>query len=259
MKRDYPPNIVKFQNAFAKHAEKLIQTNPKDRNADILLRVSEQIEKAWTHEQTKPVESKQTTFLRDYFNDFREVILSCEHFDVLHALAKETLADDKRETIPKVITFWSETYLNEVYIFSCRIKDFLIATERKYNKDTDFAEPIKEICAQSQAIIDKELAPFINVRGSHVHKARSQHSDPQIVRLAHLDLLARDLNQSEFLAERAAAIKEGIEWVLQQISYCANLAWTISDGICDVLSDGIVTENGWLIVPTNHKDQPKLT
>jgi hypothetical protein len=254
MRRSYPPNVARFLKAFENHATKLFSVNPKNRNADVERRVSEQIFAPWTHEQTKPLESKQNTFLRDYFNEFREVQLACEQFDTLRELIRNTISEEEKYHLPTILIYWSESYLNEVYVFEQRIRDFLTATERRYKQDPDFGKPAKAVCTEIRKMIDEQLASVRKVRGSHVHQTRLRHSDPQLVRLANLELLVTGLGDLSLAEERKKAIEEAKIWLLQQVDYFTESSWTILDATCAVLADGIVTENDWLIVPTNYKD-----
>ena len=58
---------------------------------------------------------------------------------------------------------------------------------------------------------------------------------------------------TELSIERDKAVLEAQEWLRQQTVYFTQVAWTLLDGACHVLAAGIITDNGWLIVPTNYK------
>jgi hypothetical protein len=254
MRREYPPDVSRFLRGFGNHAKKLLSKDEDGRNADIEARVAEQIFAPWEHNQEKSTETKQTTFLRDYFNCFWEVVLACDHLETIRNLIQTTVPTAPRDQQAKVITYWAEAYLNEVYIFQLRIFDFLTASERRYKKDPDFATPMQQICEGIRDKIQKALDPLIKIRGTHVHAGRLRHADPQLVRLSHLELLVNGLGISELSAERDKAASEASEWLTQQTDYFTELAWTLFDATCHALAAGIITDNGWLIVPTNYKD-----
>jgi len=254
MRSDYPADVSRFLQAFANHAKKLIKEDPGNRNADIDHRIAEQIFAPWEHDQQKPKETKQTTFLRDYFNCFWEAVLACDHLETIRGLIQSTVPTAAPDRRTRIIIFWSEAYLNEMYIFQLRLLDFLMASERRYKNDPDFAAPMREICTGLRAQVQKALEPLIKIRGTHVHSGRLRHSDPQLVRLSHLELFVDDLGITDFSNEYEKAATEAKEWLIQQTDHFTTLAWTLLDSTCHVLAEGIITENGWLIVPTNYKD-----
>lgn len=254
MRSDYPADVSRFLDAFANHAKKLIKEDPKDRNADIDHRITEQIFAPWQHEQREPKETKQTTFLRDYFNCFWEAVMACDHLETIRSLIQGTVPTVLPDRRTRTIIFWSEAYLNEMYIFQLRLLDFLTASERRYKNDSDFAAPMREICTGLRAQVQRQLEPLIKVRGAHVHSGRLRHSDPQLVRLSHLALFVDQLGITDLAAEYEKAATEAQEWLTQQTDYFTTLAWTLLDSTCSVLSAGIVTDNGWLIIPKNYKD-----
>lgn len=254
MRSDYPADVSRFLQAFANHAKKLIKEDPGDRNADIDHRIAEQIFVPWEHDQQKPKETKQTTFLRDYFNRFWEAVLACDQLETIRGLIQTTVPVASPDRRNRTIIFWSEAYLNEMYIFQLRLLDFLTASERRYKNDPDFATPMREICAGLRTQVQKTLESLIKIRGSHVHSGRLRHSDPQLVRLSHLELFVEDLGITDLSGEYAKAAIEAREWLIQQTDHFTAVAWTLLDSMCHVLGEGIITENGWLIVPTNHKD-----
>lgn len=253
MRDEYPPDVNRFLRGFYGHARRLVAEDSDGRNADIDARIAEQIFAPWEHDQQKPQETKQTTFLRDYFNSFWEVMLACDHLETIRDLIQATLSSPSPHKQAKVVTYWSEAYLNEIYIFQLRMFDFLTATERKYKKDPDFSAPLQQICAGIREQVQKSLDPLITIRGTHVHSGRSRRFDPQLVRLSLLEFFVTSFGMTELTSERDNAVLEAQEWLTQQTDYFTEVAWTLLDGACHVLAEGIITDNGWLIIPTNYK------
>ncbi|SRR6266498_3591145 len=254
MRSDYPSDVSRFLQAFANHAKKLVKEGPGKRNADIDHRIAEQIFAPWEDDQQKPKETKETTFLQDYFNCFWEVVLACDHLETIRGLIDSSLETTSSEKRTRTIIFWSEAYLNEMYIFELRLLDFLTASERRYKNDPEFAAPMREICTNLRAEAQKILQPLIKIRGAHVHSGRLRHADPQLVRLSHLELFVNDLGITDLSGEYEKATNEARDWLIRQTDHCTKVAWTLLDSTCHVLAEGIVTKNGWLIVPTNYKD-----
>lgn len=254
--QEYPTAVARFLQAFHGHAQRLAKEDPGGRNADTAARIEKQILAPWERSSLRAQETRQTAFLRDYHNVFLETVHACEHLDTVVTLIDASLRSVPRKSIVKAIIYWSEAYLNEVYIFQLRMVNFLVLTERKYKKDSDFAEAIVEICGQARQAVLDALKPLVKIRGMHVHEERQRHLDPQLVRLSHLELIVVGLGADELVAERDQAIVEAEEWLRNQAEYCARTSWVLLDGVCEVLAKGIVTDNGWLIVPTNYKDSP---
>src|SRR5258708_2339531 len=127
MPHEYPSDVSRFLRGFENHAKKLLAEDKDGRNADIEARVAEQIFAPWTHNQEKPQENKQTTFLRDYFNCFWEIVLACDHLETIRSLIQSTVSTAALDEQVPIITYWSEAYLNEMYIFQLRMFDFLTA------------------------------------------------------------------------------------------------------------------------------------
>jgi hypothetical protein len=254
MTQPYPQHVARFLKGFQGYAEKLRNENKDDRNEDTVARMLDLIRAPWSYNRDRAVETKQVTFLRDYFNVFREVLQACESLETIRWLISETLDDPPKDRIVSIVTHWSESYLNEVYIFQVRLLDFLTYTERRYKKDEDFAEPIVRICSEIREFVLKTLKPVIGVRSTHVHNVRKRHIDPELARLDTLNVFIDVLGAAELEPRRVRAIAAATEWLLRETKGVTEICWTLFDGACEVLAEGIVTDNDWLVVPMNYKD-----
>ena len=252
--RERPPAIQRFYTAFGNHANRLVAENPGERNEDTHRRMDEMVFRPWDHDLEKPLESKQTTFLRDYFNSFQEAVDACDHLDTVAELAQQTTSNLSDDNVARILTYWSESYLNEIYIFWERLKILLTLTERFYKKDPDFGEPIKKLCPELIQKAKTFLEPFIQTRGAHVHTERSRHSDPELVRLRSLDIFVNGFGREDLREEFVGSITDTRDWLVKQIEHCREACWQLLESICEVLAEGMITDNDWLIVPTNHKD-----
>jgi hypothetical protein len=252
-----PPNVQRMLDAFSKPAEKLRKENPKGRWEHTLERNASLIASPWDYDGGVVDETREVTFLRDFFNLFHECLHSCQTMDVIRVLTRQTLSQTPDEHITTVITYWSESYLNEIYILKLRLGDFVTYAERKYKKDKDFAEPIVAVCKELRESAETQLAPFITTRGEHVHSRRYRSIDPELARLGVLDVSINSLGQDELKPVRDEAIQTATAWLFKQTDRAAEICWALFDGTCMVLAEGIVTENDWIIVPIPFKDNPE--
>jgi hypothetical protein len=241
-------------DAFSKPAEKLRKENPKGRWEHTLERNVSLIAAPWDYDGGVVDETREITFLRDFFNLFHECLHSCQTMDVISVLTRQTLSQTPDDNLTTVITYWSESYLNETYILKLRLGDFVTYAERKYKRDKDFADSIVAVCKELRELIEKQLAPFITTRGEHVHSRRYRSTDPELARLGILDVSINSLGQDDLKPAQAEAIRAATAWLFKQTDRAAEICWELFDGACMVLAEGIVTENDWIIVPIPFKD-----
>ena len=183
------------------------------------------------------------------------MIDSCEHLNLTEEIAHKSCSSSYSKDGAETLKYWNEAYLNDVYICWERIKVFLTKTERFYSKDPDFSEVIKQICPEARGEAFKLLEPFIKVRGGHVHEARSNNTDPEIIKLSMLSLYYEEMGRKDLEQDLIESYASSLEWFNGQINLCIEMVWEIVDSICSVLSEGLITTNEWVIVPTNYKDR----
>jgi len=252
-----PPNVKRMLDALSKPALRLWKENKDARQEHALARSTSLISAPWDYNEGAVDETREVTFLRDFFNLFHECLQSCETLDVVKVLIGQTLTTTPDEHMTTVITFWSESYLNEVYIFQQRLSSLVTYVERKYKRDKDFAEPIVGVCKSIQDFMNQQLGPFIQTRGKHVHERRYRNIDPELARLAILNTYIDVIGQKEFAPKRKEATDEARDWLFKQTDQARNTCWAVFDGTCQVLAEGIITENDWVIVPLPFKDNPE--
>ena len=256
MTNSIPPHVQRMLDAFDKPIKRLWEGNVDGRRDHTFARNAALIAAPWDYDGAVVEETREITFLRDFFNIFYECLQSCQALDVVSVLMRQTFTVTPDKHMSTVITFWSESYLNEVYILQLRLRDFVTFAERKYKRDKDFAEPIIEVCKQLRAFIDEHLSPFISSRGRHVHERRYRNIDPELARLAVLNTSIDILDQKDLIETREKAIDEARDWLFRQTDKAAEACWVAFDGACQVLAEGIVTDNDWIIVPLPFKDNP---
>lgn len=214
------------------------------------------INSPWETELSQVVASREFGFLRDFWNLFHECIQSCQALDLIRDLIAKSVEsiDNKRHTA--TVTFWMESYLNEVYIFQCRLLDLIKFIQRRYKKDVDFTEFVIEVGDSLAEFVKNELEPLIKDRGTHVHERRHRQADPELLRLTLLDTMVDVLGHEELGEAREHSRKEAVAWLENQVQYYSNLAWHLFNEVCRGFSDGILLDNDRIIVPFHLKDNP---
>ncbi|MCK6396432.1 hypothetical protein [Zoogloea sp.] len=214
------------------------------------------IESPWDTELSQVGTSREFGFLRDFWNLFHECIQSGQALDLIRDLASKSVDSIEPERHTATVTFWMESYLNEVYIFQCRLLDLIKFIQRRYKKDADFTEFVTEVGDSLAEFVQEQLAPLIKDRGAHVHERRHRRADPELAKLTLLDTMVDVLEHSELSAARKQSQKDAAAWLATQVRYFSDLAWHLFDEVCRGFADGILLEIDRIIVPLHLKDDP---
>ena len=255
MERERPSYVKRYMSAFGTPAIKRWQNDEAHR--ELAERRSMQlIDSPWDTELSPVAVSREFDFLRDFWNHFRECIQSGEALDLIRDLACTSIDSTEPKRYTATVTFWMESYLNEVYIFQCRLLDFIKFIQRRYKKDIDFTEFVTEVGDSLAEFVRKQLSPLIEHRGAHVHERRHRRADPELAKLALLDTMIDVLGHAELGPEREQSRKDSASWLNKQLGYFSDLAWHLFDEVCRGFSDGILLEIDMIIVPMHFKDEP---
>lgn len=214
------------------------------------------INSPWNSDISEIGESREFTFLRDFWNKFHECIQSCVALDLIRDLSSSSMEKISPERHTATAIFWMESYLNEVYIFQCRLLDLIIFIQRKYKKDIDFTEFVTKVGDSLTEFVKNGLEPLINTRGIHVHQQRLRQIDPELARLTQLDLMIDILGHTDLIPVREQARKDSAKWLATQLGHYSDLCWHFFDEVCRGFSDGILLEIDRIIVPSHLKDDP---
>ncbi len=252
MIRERPSHVARLINALSEPAMRLMENHQRHKHT--MERVVSLIDSPWEYEGSVVDETREITFLRDFYNNFQECSQSCETLDVARALIAQTLDTTPLEHLDTAITFWSESFLNEVYIFQLRMQDLVTFFERKYSKDQDFASAVAKLVPELRQLISASLGAIVTVRGNHVHHRRHRHTDPELARLTTLTACIEGMGIEELTEQREKSVTEAKAWLMRQVDHYGNTCWALLDGLCMVLNEGIVTEDGALIVPAPNRD-----
>lgn len=255
MDRDYPPSVRRFADAFFKRA--LVLMEDQDRMEHTLERSAAMIAAPWEYEGGVVDETREVTFVRDFYNLFHELLHSCRSLDILHELAKRSFDQMTRDEAVNVVTYWSEAVLNEVYIFRERVRTFVTFVERKYGRDADFKEFVGLVCPGIRTHVDDALKAITSLRGAHVHQRRHRAEDPELCRLTALSTNINALGMEHLEPQFDTAIVDASNWLLRLAKTYGDMCWDLFDALCEVLAEGIVTRNDHIIVPMAFKDHPE--
>jgi hypothetical protein len=255
VEREWPIFVKRYLTAFGSQAERRWAESEDHRNLAIK-RSMAVVESPWETELDSVGDTREFIFLRDFFNAFQECTHSCRALDLIGKLSFASIdALDENEQAA-AITYWIESYLNEVYIFHLRLLDLTKFIQRKYKKDVDFSEFVMEVGGSLSEFVKGQLAPLIEDRGAHVHARRHRHADPELSRLAILDVLIDVLGREDLRATRVDSRKAAREWLAKQVAYSSDLSWHLLNEVCRGFSEGILLDIDRIIVPLPYKDNP---
>lgn len=256
MERDRPAYVKRYMAALGTPAIARWQTDKAHR--DLAEERSMKVIQAplGTNPSTASI-SREFDFLRDFWNIFHECIQSCQTLDLVRDLASNSMesVDPVRHTA--TVTFWVESYLNEVYIFQSRLLDLIKFIQRRYKKDVDFTEFVTQVGNSLAEFVKEQLAPLIKDRGAHVHERRHRRADPLIAKQTLLDTMIDVLGHSELEAMREQSRNETATWLATQLRYFSDLSWHLFNEVCRGFSEGILLDNDRVIVPIHFKDNPR--
>ena len=255
MERDRPTYVNRYMVALGAPAIIRWQSDQAHR-ALAEKRSMQVIETPWDAELSPVGVSREFGFLRDFWNLFHECIQSCQALDLVRDLASNSIDSIEPERHTATVTFWMESYLNEVYIFQCRLLDLIKFIQRRYKKDADFTEFVTEVGDSLAEFVQEQLAPLIKDRGAHVHERRHRLADPELAKLTLLDTMIDVLSHAELDATRMQSRKDAADWLATQVRHYSDLAWHLFDEVCRGFSDGILLDIDRIIVPLHLKDNP---
>lgn len=255
MERDRPTYVKRYMVALGTPAITRWKNDQAHRN--LAKERSMQVIMAPWDIQLSPVGvSREFGFLRDFWNLFQECIQSCQALDLVRDLATNSINSIEPERHTATVTFWVESYLNEVYILQSRLLDLIKFIQRRYKKDADFTEFVTEVGDSLADFVQRGLEPLIKDRGAHVHERRHRQTDPELTRVSLLDTMIDVLGHKDLNAVREQSRKDAAAWLATQVRHYSDLAWHLFDEVCRGFSDGILLDIDRIIVPLHLKDNP---
>lgn len=255
MERERPSHVKRYTTALATPAITRWQNDEAHREL-ANERSMQVIEKPWTTKLPQVGATRGFGFLRDFWNRFHECIQACQTLDLVRDLAPKSIdaVDPGRYTA--TVTYWAESYLNEVYIVQCRLLDLIKFIQRRYKKDVDFTQFVMEVGDSLAAFVQEQLSPLIQDRGAHVHERRHRLADPEVVKLTLLDTMIDVFGHEELEETRKQSRSDAAAWLLTQVRHYSDLSWHLFDEVCRGFADGILLDIDRVIVPLHLKDNP---
>ena len=255
VERDRPDYVKRYMVALGKPGIVRWEKNPKIQEL-AEQRSRQLINSPWDTDLSEVGQSRKFTFLRDFWNTFQECTQSCLALDIIRDLSLASMAQLTPERHTVTAIFWMESYLNEVYIFQCRLFDLITFIQRRYKKDADFTEFVTKVGDSLTEFVKNQLEPLINDRGVHVHKQRHRRADPELARLTQLDAMIDIFGHTDLVPVREKSRKDSMKWLEIQIRHYSDLCWHLFNEVCRGFSDGILLEIDEIIVPLHLKDDP---
>ena len=105
------------------------------------------------------------------FDGFFECLQSYETLTDIAAVAKYNPSNQIEVSPLRYLLFALEAHLNEFYIFTERLRIWLVHLQRRYRKNAQF-DTINATLVKALGAINAEAAPIRTSRGRHVHTER---------------------------------------------------------------------------------------
>ena len=254
MERERPEYVKRYTTALAARAISRWPSDEAHRKLAIE-RSMQLMEKPWDIELSQMGSTREFAFLRDFWNLFHECVQACQTLDLVRDLTPKSIDSAEPERYTATVTFWTESYLNKVYIVQCRLLDLIKFIQRRYKKDADFTEFVMEVGNSLTSFVQEQLSSLIQDRGAHVHERRHRLADPEVVKLAMLDTMI-DVFNHELEATREQSRGDASAWLLIQLQHYSDLSWHLFNEVCRGFSEGILLDIDRIIVPVHLKDNP---
>jgi hypothetical protein len=184
--RIYPAAMLRFQQACIEESRRVTEAHSPEEMKKIRFSMAETLANPKGTLPKPVVElTPQRLFFRDLFFDYGELFDS--HQLLVDFVSLTTLKLRKGSTVlpGRLTRFWRESYLNEFFIFLCRIDQFVEHVRKFYARD----QRVFRVAVFLRKSIRKHLSDLEDMRGSHVHKHSYHHVDPELNRLSLLEML----------------------------------------------------------------------
>jgi len=186
----FPASVIRLLNACTKETRLFVDQKDEQSMADFILPIAETIfDPKGPLPNTHRKFTGRQTFLRALFSDFREVISAYQSLIEFPWLARSRPRKRCQLTAGRIVTFWREAYLNELYIFSLRLDAYITRVARLYRRDVSAAK-VAKLADYLRGVIAEHFGDFIEMRGEHVHQRRYEFVDLELQRIQSLEMLA---------------------------------------------------------------------
>ena len=182
----YPAAMLRFQEACIDESRRITDTDSPEEMKKISLSMAETLANPKGALPKAVVQlTPQRLFFRDLFFDYTELFDSYQLLVDFVSLTTTKLRKGSTVLPGRLTRFWRESYLNEFYIFLCRINRFIENVRKFYASD----QGVFRVAVFLRRSIEGHLSDLEDMRGSHVHKHSYHHIDPELNRLSLLEML----------------------------------------------------------------------
>jgi hypothetical protein len=250
MPRAYPPSVLRLLAVFKRETRSAFETKDELAIADILLPMAELIyESGRPHVSNRPLKPREA-FIRQLYLDFREVIAAYQTLLDFPALARSK--PPRRSTLSpaRLVAFWREAYLNEFYIFHCRLDAYVSRVIRSYRHDRRLAA-LSRFQTLIRDLIQGRFGDYIEMRGGHVHRHRYEYGDPELQRLQLLEMLATGSKLPAFRRMYATAARQAKKQNTETFKLITREAQDALKAVFDSFEGFMLDQSGNLLYPVN--------
>ena len=249
MANHYPASVLRLLKACTAEAKEAMETADEAGAADILLPIAEAI---YSPEELKargrPRLTPRKTFFQNLFFDFREVIAAYSTLADFPTLARSKPPRSQSLSPARLISFWREAYLNEFYIFICRLQAYISRVVRAYRHEPRLAK-LSAFPDHFRRLVEDRLGDFVVMRGEHVHQRRYEFSDPELHRLQLLEMLATNSKIPEFVKLYRRAVRQEQASNTKTFKLITREAKDALKGAFDAFEGFMLDSDGRLVYP----------
>ena len=226
-----------------------METTDEAELADILLPIAEAIYAPETlRARQRPQLTARKAFFQKLFFEFREVIAAYTILAEFPTLARSKTPKSQSLSAARLISFWRVAYLNEFYIFICRLQAYISRVARAYRHEPRLAK-LSAFPDHFRRLVEDRLGDFIVMRGQHVHQRRYEFSDPELHRLHLLEMLAMNSKIPEFVKLYRRAVRQEKASNTKTFKLITREAKDALKGAFDVFEGFMLTSDGRLVYP----------
>lgn len=241
----------RFLDACIGESQTMIDMKDEKLMADITLSLAETIfDPGGALPNPKRTLTPRQLFYRQLFFDFREVMEAYQTLLDFPALSRSKPHAKSGLTPARLIRFWREAYLNELYIFVGRLKTYVKHVARAYRHDSRVPN-LRMVAEEMEEFIDEHFSGLVAMRGGHVHRYRYENSDPELNRIQVLELLAVEGKMLKMRSLYRSGVRQARHQSVTDFRIFNRQAKATLKAVFDTFDRVMVDSSKRLVFPTN--------
>jgi hypothetical protein len=245
--------MLRLLDACVEESRKTIDTKDERLMGDITLSLAETIfDPRGALPNPKRSLTPRQLFYRQLFFDFRELFEAYQTLLDCPALSRSKPTKKSGLSPARLVRFWREAYLNELYIFLARLKAYIKRVARAYGHDHRVPH-LREIAKEMEEVIDDIFSELVEVRSGHVHKYRYEHSDPELNRIQLFELLAVEGKMKTMQKLYREGVRQAEHQSIVDFRIFNRKAKDVLEAVFDSFDRFMVDKSKRLIYPANLK------